>query len=304
MHKTITNLFVLYASYSAEVPLTMVVRMPSVAGSWYAGTPALLKKQIEDCFLHSIGVKRIPKVNLKGTRKIIGLVCPHAGYSYSGPVAANSYCALAEDGVPEVAVILGPNHTGMGSGLSIMVDGKWRTPLGEIEIDSAIAHRIANMSNIIDIDEKAHLSEHSLEMQIPFLQYLYGQNIRIVPICMMMQDLDSSRDVGKVLATSLEGKNAIIIASTDLSHYETYQRAFDKDSEAIREILRLDEEGLMRAVTQLNISMCGPGPVASCIIASRSLGANKATLLRYSTSADISGEMGAVVGYASIAIER
>jgi len=275
-----------------------------VAGSWYAGTETSLRKQIEDCFLHNIGVKRIPKVNWKGTRKIIGLVCPHAGYAYSGPIAANSYGALAEDGAPEVAVILGPNHTGMGSGLSIMADGKWRTPLGEIEIDSTIAHRIADQSNIIDIDEKAHISEHSIEMQVPFLQYLYGQSIKIVPICMMMQDLDSSRDVGKVLASSLEGRNAIIIASTDLSHYEPYQRAFDKDSKAIGEILRLDEEGLMRTITQLNISMCGPGPVASCIIASKSLGAYKATLLKYSTSGDISGEMGAVVGYASITIEK
>ena len=280
----------------------MKIREACQAGAFYAGTAKSLKTQIEDCFLGKYGPGSLPKINEKGERIIKALVCPHAGYMYSGQVAAHSYFALANDGIPEVIVIIGPNHTGMGSGISIMDEGKWRTPLGELEIDSSLAKEIYKNSSIIDIDEMAHKYEHSIEVQLPFLQYIYGNRVKFVPICMMLQDLETSIEVGEAIAKALFNKNSVIIASSDMTHYEPQKIAEKKDKLALNAILELNEKKLHEVIESELISMCGYGPVTAAIKASKSLGASKAKLLCYKTSGDITGDYEAVVGYASVSI--
>ncbi len=279
----------------------MKLRYPAVAGSWYAGTPNSLRKQIEQLFLHRLGPGSLPQVISAGPRSIVGLVVPHAGYMASGPVAAHAYHHLAEDGKPDVVVIFGPNHTGHGSALSIMNEGAWRTPLGDVEVDTETADKILQASSIIDVDDRAHVYEHSIELQLPFLQYLYGSELKFVPICFMMQDLESSREVGKAVASALKGKNELVIASSDMTHYEPQERAEKKDRMAIDAALELDEERYYNTVESYGISTCGYGPVIAAITAAKELGAKKAELLSYGTSGDVLGNRSAVVGYASIA---
>jgi AmmeMemoRadiSam system protein B len=280
------------------------VRSPAVAGSWYAGTPNRLRDQLEELFMHRLGPGTLPSVNEDGSRDIVGLVVPHAGYLASGPVAAHAYHRLAEDGRPDVIVIFGPNHTGHGSALSIMNEGAWHTPLGDVEIDAETADQIVSFSSIIDVDDLAHVYEHSIELQLPFLQYLYGSEFKFVPICFGMQDLVSSREVGTAVARALKGKNGLVVASSDLTHYEPQERAEKKDMLAVDAALRMDEEQYYRAVESYAISTCGYGPVMTAIVASKELGAKKAELLCYKTSGDVLGDRSAVVGYTSIAFMK
>jgi hypothetical protein len=279
----------------------MKIRFPVVAGSWYAGTRESLKKQIEECFNHSLGPGKIPEVK-DGPRQILALICPHAGYIYSGPIAAHSYRVLAMDGARDSAIILGPNHTGIGSGVSIMIKGVWKTPLGDLEIDSDLANAITEATDIVDIDEKAHRVEHSIEMQIPFLQFLYDEAIKFVPICMMLQDLETSREVGEAIARASKERNVIIIATTDLTHYEPDKRARRLDAKALDAILKLDETILQRRIIELGLSMCGYGPVSAALVAAKELGARRAKLLKYATTGEITGDRSSVVGYSSIKI--
>ncbi len=278
----------------------MSVRRPCQAGAFYAASPQELRKQIEECFMHEFGPGELPKVKEKGPRKIVGLICPHAGYIYSGPVAAHAYYSLAEDGRPDVIVIFGPNHTGYGSALAVMREGFWRTPLGDVEIDTETADDILRESTIIDVDENAHRFEHSIEVQLPFLQYVFGSRFKFVPICFLMQDLKSSREVGQAVARALKNRNALVIASTDMTHYEPQNIANKKDKMAIEAILKLDEELFYSTIETHHISACGYGPVVAAITAAKALNATKAELLCYKTSGDITGDFSAVVGYASI----
>ena len=210
----------------------MKIRRPCQAGSFYASTQKDLQKQIEECFTHKLGPGKIP-IAEEGPRNIVGLICPHAGYMYSGPIAAHSYYRLAADHKPTVVVILGPNHTGQGSGLAMMKEGVWKTPLGDIHIDEDIAEAILRKSEIIDENELAHAYEHSIEVQLPFLQYVYGSLFKIVPISFLMQDYKSSTEVGQAVAGALNGKKGIIIASTDMTHYEPHGTAVEKDMKAL-----------------------------------------------------------------------
>jgi AmmeMemoRadiSam system protein B len=243
-------------------------------------------------------------VNRNGKRKIVAVICPHAGYMYSGAVAANSYYALARDGAPKTCVIVGPNHTGMGSGVSIMMEGVWETPLGVSAIDTVTAKKIQQQSKMIDIDESAHRLEHSIEVQLPFLQYVYGLDMKFVPLCMMMQDLTTSSEVGKAISNATDRLDTVIVASSDMTHYESQTSASKKDRLAIESILSLDEESLQKVVESQSISMCGYGPVTAAIRAAKLLGAKNASLLSYKTSGDVTGDTGAVVGYASISLTK
>ncbi len=282
----------------------MKVRHPCQAGSFYAGTAEALKAQIEKCFTNKFGPGKIPTVVENGPRSVVGLICPHAGYMYSGPVAAHSYYNLAMDGKPDVAVIFGPNHTGRGSALALMDEGVWRTPLGDAEIDTETAKRIMRESGIIDIDESGHRFEHSIEVQLPFLQYLYGRRFKFVPICFLMQDLESSRGVGEAVGKALSGKNALVVASTDMTHYEPHERAQQKDKLAIDAAIKMDEKLYHSTVESRRISTCGYGPVVAAITAAKLLGARKAQLLCYKTSGDVIGDYSSVVGYASISFTK
>jgi len=280
------------------------VRRPCQAGAFYAGTPESLRKQIERCFLHELGPRKIPEVADNGPRKIVGLICPHAGYMFSGPIAAHAYYELAIDGKPDIVVLFGPNHTGYGSGLAVMNEGVWRTPLGDIEVDSAVANQIVRISGIVDVDDSAHNMEHSIEVQLPFLQYLYDSKFKIVPICFLMQDLSSAREVGKVVGKVLAGKNAVVIASSDMTHYEPHERAKRKDRMALEAVEAMDEAKFYSAVESQNISACGCGPMVALIIASKALEAKEAKLLSYKTSGDIVGDYSSVVGYAAVCFRK
>lgn len=280
------------------------VRRPTQAGAFYERDAESLKKQIESCFLHKFGPGSIPKVNVAGSRQIVGLVCPHAGYMFSGPVAAHSYYRLALDGKPDIVVLLGPNHTGYGSALAVFNEGFWRTPLGDIEVDGEVANQIVRESKIVDVDESAHLYEHSIEVQLPFLQYLYGSEFKIVPICFLMQDLTSAREIGQAIAKVLNGKNAIIIASSDMTHYEPQPTASEKDRLALGAVVEMDENKFYSIVETRQISTCGYGPVATLIVAAKILEAKEAKLLCYKTSGDVIGDYSSVVGYAAICFEK
>ena len=286
--------------------LALAVRRPAVAGAFYSGTEEGLKRQIEWCFRHELGPGEVPVPSEGPLESLVALVCPHAGYMYSGPVAAHAYARLAREGRPDVVVILGPNHTGFGSSVATSVSGAWRTPLGDVEIDVGLAEAIMDKARIVAADDTAHIYEHSIEVQLPFLQFLYGSKFKFVPICMMLQDMRTSTEVGMAIAESIRelGLNALVIASTDLTHYEPHDVAMRKDAEVISAIRALDVSGLYRAVEEVPVSMCGYGPTAAAMVAARELGASRGELLKYATSGDITGDLRAVVGYASMALTR
>jgi hypothetical protein len=223
---------------------------------------------------------------------------------FSGPVAAHAYHKLALDGKPDVAVIFGPNHTGYGSALAVMNEGVWRTPLGDVEVDSETANQIVHESRIIDVDDSAHRLEHSIEVQLPFLQYLYGSEFKIVPICFLMQDLSSAREVGQSVAKVLAGKNAVVIASSDMTHYEQQERAAKKDKLALEAVEALNEAKFYSTVETQHISACGYGPITALITAAKILGAKEAKLLCYKTSGDVIGDYSSVVGYAAVCFTK
>jgi AmmeMemoRadiSam system protein B len=277
----------------------MKIRKPAVAGMFYAGTARELEEQIKWCYKHELGPGIIPQVNSKGPREIVSIVVPHAGYYYSGPVAAHAYKELADDGIFDTAVILGPNHTGYGYPVSIWAGASWSTPLGEVEINKKLAQWL--LGEVIKADETAHIQEHSIEVQLPWLQYLY-KKVKIVPITMLAQDIETARIVGKAIAQASD--NLIIIASSDLTHYEPHSVAMEIDSSVIEAIVALDEEELYKCCERLDCTMCGYGPVASAIVAAKEMKAQKASLLKYATSGDTSGDFSRVVGYGSIVIKR
>lgn len=277
----------------------MEARKPAVSGTFYAGTPRKLEDEIEWCYKHELGPGAVPQVNSEGPRKIIALIVPHAGYIYSGPVASHAYKELADDGIFHTAVILGPNHTGYGAAVSLWTGNSWETPLGKVRIDKELAQNLSG--GIIEADETAHIYEHSIEVQLPWLQHLY-KDIKIVPITMLAQDIETARAVGK--AISQVSNNIIIIASSDFTHYEPHSLAVDKDRSMIEAIVNLDEEQLYKQREILNSTMCGYGPVASVIVAAKEMNAKRAILLKYATSGDTSGDFSRVVGYGSIVIKR
>lgn len=262
-----------------------------------------MRREIENCFLHRFGPGKLPeKPSLE--RKTISVVCPHAGYIYSGPVASHAYYQLAREATPDVVVIIGPKHRGFGSPVALMGEGEWVTPLGRVEVDEELAKRLFKFSGMFDMDKEAHANEHSIEVQLPFLQYIYGSDFKLIPICMGLQDLEISRKIGADLGVVLRDVNAVLIASSDLSHYIPQGAAEEDDKLVIDSVLSLDEGTLQSRVLSYRISTCGYGPVSAILVASKILGAKKAELLSYRTSGDITGDYSAVVGYCSIAITR
>ncbi|MCX5991931.1 MAG: AmmeMemoRadiSam system protein B [Chloroflexi bacterium] len=278
------------------------MRKPAVAGSFYDGSAAGLRRQIEDCFKHPLGPGALPGSARAVERRILGLVSPHAGYIYSGPVAANGFFQIAAEGKPQTVVILGPNHRGLGAAVAVGGQDAWQTPLGSVEIDVEVGQAIVSATRWARLDDLAHSMEHSIEIQVPFLQYIYENGFRIVSISMLRQDWEVSRELGRAVAAALKGKNAVIIASSDFSHYESQSMASKKDHLALEAILNLEPERLEETVISHSITMCGPGPVMSMLTACKALGAKKARLLRYATSGDITGDHSQVVGYASVEV--
>jgi MEMO1 family protein len=267
----------------------MKLRKAAVAGMFYEREAPALRAQVDRCFAGAGSSSR--------ERRWIAAVVPHAGLMYSGAVAAALYARVE---MPQRALLLGPNHTGMGRGVAVDPHDAWETPFGPVEIDGALRRELLAESPLFEPDAEAHRYEHSLEVQLPLL----GTAVGVVPVCIGDRSYATCEAAGEALARliSRQGQPVAIIASSDLNHYEDQQTTLRKDATAIDAILALDPQGLYRAVRDLGISMCGILPVTAALVASRQLGASEATLVKHATSGDVSGEMESVVGYASILI--
>ena len=278
-----------------------MLRKPAVAGFFYPDNPTELKKLIEDCFLDDDGVSKIPKLNIfEGSDYPIHVMVPHAGYQYSGAIAANGYCNIVQNGFPEVFIILSPNHTGLGSEVSVFNEGEWITPLGNVDVDKEFADEIISFSDIATADFSAHIREHSIEVQLPFLQY-FSNDFKIVPITMGSQSFTASSDLAKAIfeAGNKLGKSYCVIASTDLSHFNNQEKANKVDGFVLEDISEMNEFKLFEEVIQYNITMCGYGPVMTTISLSKMSGKTNCEILAYGTSGDVTGDFSSVVGYAS-----
>ncbi|MBI4416275.1 MAG: AmmeMemoRadiSam system protein B [Euryarchaeota archaeon] len=286
-----------------------MVRYPAVAGAFYAGSKEALLQQLEGCYRDPFGPGRVPTAQ-RGPRRIRGLVVPHAGYMYSGPIAAHAYAALAEDGWPEHIVILGPNHHGLGAPIAACPEDHL-TPLGTATYDAALGRKI--VGGVVEADPHAHREEHSIEVQLPFLQHLNPQ-VSFVPIAMMFQEWDVAKEVGEQVAKALQGLDAVIIASSDFTHVgpnygqmpprgvTVAQFAREQDGVALDRIVKFDPKGLQDAVHEREITMCGYGAVTAMLVAAKKLGAKGAQLLQYANSAEIVKDRTLAVGYGAVVV--
>lgn len=266
-----------------------MIRYPAVAGKFYKGS--------QDALLDEVS-----KFIAKGVKKetAMGIVSPHAGFMYSGKVAGAVYSRV---NIADTLIILGPNHSGIGESNSIMTKGEWIMPNGNIQIDSELAGMIlANSANLKE-DESSHLQEHSIEVQLPFIQY-FSSDFKIVPITMSLINYSICEDIGDAISKAISSSNisSTVIASTDMTHYESHISASKKDREAIQYITDLDPEGLFRYVTEKKMTMCGAAPTISTLVACRNLKASTAELISYMTSGEVSGDYEYVVGYAGVII--
>ena len=278
-----------------------MLRQPAVAGVFYPNDPEKLKELIESCFLDDVGVGYIPRLkSFDGGDYPINVMVPHAGYQYSGAIASKGYCEIVKNGFPEVFIILSPNHTGLGSEISIFNEGEWITPLGNVEVDNEFADCIIESSDIASADFTAHIREHSIEVQLPFLQY-FSTDFKIVPITIGNQNFVTSNDLANAIfdAGNKLNKSYCVIASTDLSHFNNQERANKVDGFVLEDIGEMNEFKLFEEVVQYNITMCGYGPVMTAISLSKRCGKTNAEILAYGTSGDVTGDFTSVVGYAS-----
>jgi len=268
-----------------------MIREPAVSGQFYPSSPEELKSIIRGM------------IDEKAAKEdVIGYYAPHAGYIYSGPVVG---ATISRINLKDTFVIMGPSHTGMGAPFSIMTEGKWRTPLGDVEIDTELAKAILANSSYLKVDELAHAQEHSIEVQLPFIQYL-RPDIKLVPITISHANAATYRSIGRAIAKAIKdsGKEVVIVASGDMNHYESQKITQTKDRQAIESILKMEAGELLERVRDFKISMCGYGTAACLIYAAKELGNAKAELVKYQTSGDITGDYSAVVGYAGILIKN
>ncbi|RLC47917.1 MAG: AmmeMemoRadiSam system protein B [Candidatus Coatesbacteria bacterium] len=267
-----------------------MIRRPAVAGQFYERTSSGLREQVR------LYVEDVPqKVPAKA------IMCPHAGYVCSGPVAGKVYSRIPNY---DTYVILGPNHTGAGAPVAVFGEGSWSMPMGEVPIDEELASAIVSRSSAARLDEAAHHSEHCLEVQLPFIQF-FNKSFSIVPICIGLYDFRIADRLGKELADVItaSAKSVLIIASTDMSHYIPHEVAVKLDRLAIDRVLALDAQGLYDVVASNSISMCGVIPTVAAISAANALGASSATLVSYRTSGETCSNKAQVVGYAGVIIQ-
>lgn len=277
--------------------MSTAVRQPAVAGHFYPGNAQHLRTEVETFTTRraAAGQQTVePKI------PAVGCVVPHAGYVYSGAVAGAVYRRLE---LPRRCVILCPNHTGMGEPLAIMSRGAWRTPLGDVPVDVELADALKAATPLLSEDPQAHRYEHALEVQLPFLQVLRS-GFQFVPITVGTSNFEALSEVGHAIGNVLAdlSEPVLVIASSDMNHYESDSVTRVKDRRAIDQVLALDPRGLYDTVRHGNISMCGYGPATIMLTVARKLGASKAELIRYATSGDVSGDRDMVVGYAGIAV--
>lgn len=274
--------------------MATAIRQPAVAGRFYPANAEHLRADVESYTAAPAGTTIETKI------EALGCVVPHAGYMYSGHVAGAVYRRLR---LPQRYVILCPNHTGMGDPLAIMSEGAWHTPLGDAPIDEDLAAQLKAGMKLLSEDQAAHRFEHALEVQLPFLQVL-APGFRFVPITVGTSNYEALSTLGVVIGNSLAKLNEpfLVIASSDMNHYENDSVTRVKDRRAIDQLLALDPRGLYEVVREGDISMCGYGPAVAMLTAARKLGATQAELIRYATSGDVSGDKDMVVGYAGVAV--
>lgn len=264
-------------------------RKPAVAGQFYHATSAKLSHQVQQYVINNL-----PKEHA------IGILSPHAGLVYSGSVAGEVYSRIT---TPETFLLMGPNHTGIGSNIAIMSQGEWEIPTGVFKIDEILARRILTNVPLVSSDAQAHIFEHSIEVQLPFIAY-FSRESKIVPLTIMSATIEECRSLGEGIAKSIKETDypVVIVASSDMSHYVSDDTARKKDKMAIDRTLSLDPEGLFNVVMKERITMCGYLPATIMLFAAKSLGAREARLVRYTTSGEVSGDYDQVVGYAGIII--
>ena len=272
-----------------------VVRSPVVAGQFYPGTATDLEAMITSCNTHRHG----PGSTQAGDGSVYGVVSPHAGYMYSGPTACHAYRSVSRQS-PELVVIVGPNHYGIGKDAATMADALWETPLGPVAVDSEAARSLSSISGTVQIDYRSHSKDHSLEVQIPMLQSTFPGGFEILPIILLSQDRDTAEDVGRAISQVAKKKRTVIVASSDFTHYEEQSFARSQDMALIEPILDMDVGRFYDVLERRRVSACGYGAIASVMIACSSLGATRGKLLSYATSGDVTGDAGSVVGYGAI----
>jgi AmmeMemoRadiSam system protein B len=270
----------------------MYIRPPAVAGTFYESSPERLRAQVDACM-----AANPPS---QANERFLGAVVPHAGLMYSGHVAAAFYALAA---LPQRLIILCPNHTGAGHFAAIQREGAWRTPFGDVVIDARLADALMAKTKLLAEDARAHAREHSLEVQLPFLQRLLG-DFTFVPICLGAHRYDYADEIGRAIADVLkEERDPIaILASSDLNHYEDQRETLRKDQLAIDQVLARNPRELWRVVDAYDVSMCGFIPTTTMLVAVNALGAANARLIKHATSGDVNGDYSHVVGYASILI--
>lgn len=266
-----------------------MLRKAAFAGDWYPANPRRLREALASYLRGSAAEE-----------EATGVVAPHAGYMYSGPVAGAVYLRTR---IPDTVVVLCVNHRGLGARAAILGSGHWETPLGLVPIQEDLAEALRKRVDLLEEDPVAHAREHSLEMQVPFLQYR-NEGVRMVPICLQRLDYDECATLGEGLAEAIRDFSGpvLLVASTDMTHFESQQEARKKDMLAIERVLEIDPRGLYETVTKYGISMCGFVPTTTVLCACKALGVKKGTLVRYTTSGDVSGDYSSVVGYAGICL--
>jgi len=282
------------------------VRSPAVAGLFYPSDRDELESLIKSLFLGSRGPGDLYIERFRG-RRLLGLIQPHAGYIYSGEIAAHGYAALLSSGLRPRVVIVGPDHYGLGGVASVYPGEAWLTPLGEVPIDHDVVDILLGHGGYLSPGEEGHVKEHSIEVQLPILQYIYGvegRGFRFAPISMGLQTINVAEEVGQALYEVWRrlGEEVVFIASTDFTHYTSAEEARRRDRYALDAISRLDPDGLMDAVYNRGSTMCGYGPTAALLFLARMVGGVEVELLRYGHSGEVTGDETSVVAYASIAL--
>ncbi len=279
-----------------------MIRQAQYAGSFYTNRSDKLIESVRDCFLSNLGPQKLPEDIDKSGDLVPFLLVPHAGYMYSGPVAAWSYLELSKYKTPKTVIIFGPNHTGWGEEIGVPDKVQaWETPLGQVKINHDLIDKLLEDSGRIKRSDDAHAREHSIEVQLPFLQYIFQDPFEFIPIALLNQSLDSSIMLGESISRICENEDVVIIASSDLTHFESHENATNQDTQVLQAVEEMDIKKMYDLKYGLNISMCGHGPIAATIESSIRMKRTKAKILKYATSGDSSGDKRQVVGYGAAA---
>ncbi len=289
-------------------------RPPAVAGLFYPLEKEELRGSIRQSFLGELGPGSYSERQVQASASSQSIECfivPHAGYTYSGQVAAHTYFKAREllrgTECKLTVIVLGPNHYGIGSGIALSPNTSWRTPLGDLEVNKSLSREISEKSGIVDFDAVSHSREHSIEVQLPFIQEVLSARRRVsfVPICLMLQDLETAREVADAIFSALghiqESRDQIfILASSDLTHYEPHDKAVLKDRKLLSLVESMDLLEYYSFLQRNNVSACGYGAIAAGMLLAGRFGKKRGKVLKYATSGDVTGDKSSVVGYSAV----